>query len=98
MINTLDNTDTETISAFVFIDSLVISTSQDAGGYAIFRQNNLELHLGYHTCYIGIPLLRTYGRTYGHEISKISRISRLPHFLRYGATLALNILRTYPLP
>ena len=50
IINTVDNTDTETISAFVFIDSLVISSSQDAGGYAIFRQNNLELHLGYHTC------------------------------------------------
>ena len=128
IISTLDNTDTETISAFVFIDSLVICVSQDAGGYAIFRQNNLELHLGYHTFwlsyftlvmwsiyeiihfwiffYIGIPLLRTYGRTYGHEITKISRISRLPHFLRHGATLArawssakktLNILRTYPL-
>ena len=22
----------------------------DAGGYAIYRQNNLELHLGCHTC------------------------------------------------
>ena len=52
MISTLDNTDTETISAFVFIDSLVISVSQDAGGYAIFRQNNLELHLGYHTFWL----------------------------------------------
>ena len=34
---------------FVFIDSLVVSTLQDAGGYAISRQNNLELHLGCHT-------------------------------------------------
>ena len=47
---TLDNTDTETISAFVFIDSLVISAFQDAGGYAISCQNNLELHLGCHAC------------------------------------------------
>ena len=31
---------------FVFIDSLVVSSLQDAGGYAISRQNNLELHLG----------------------------------------------------
>ena len=38
------------LSVFVFIDSLVISALQDAGGYAISRQNNLELHLGYHTC------------------------------------------------
>ena len=38
------------LSVFVFIDSLVVSALQDAGGYAISRQNNLELHLGYHTC------------------------------------------------
>ena len=50
MLNTLDNTDTETISAFVFIDSFVVSALQDTSGYAIFRQNNLELHLGCHTC------------------------------------------------
>ena len=42
-LNTLDNKDTQTISAFVFIDSLVFSASQDAGGYAISHQNNLEL-------------------------------------------------------
>ena len=38
------------LSVFVFIDSLVVSASQDAGGYAISRQSNLELHLGFHTC------------------------------------------------
>ena len=38
------------LSVFVFIDSLVVSASQDAGGYAISRQINLELHLGCHTC------------------------------------------------
>ena len=38
------------LSVFVFIDSFVASALQDAGGYAISRQNNLELHLGCHTC------------------------------------------------
>ena len=33
-------------------DSLAVSTLQDAGGYAISRQNNLELHLGCHTCWL----------------------------------------------
>ena len=49
-LNTLENTDTETISAsiFVFVDS--VSALQDAGSYAISRQNNLDLHLGCHTC------------------------------------------------
>ena len=53
-LNTLDNKDTETISAFRFrlIDSFVVSALQDAGGYAISRQNNLESHLGYHTCWL----------------------------------------------
>ena len=31
---------------------------------------------------------RTDGRTYGHVITNMSRMGRLPHFLRYGATLA----------
>ena len=38
------------LSVVVFIDSLVVSASQDAGGYAISRRNILELHLGCHTC------------------------------------------------
>ena len=38
------------LSVFVFIDSLVVSPLQDAGGYVISRQNNLELRLGCHTC------------------------------------------------
>ena len=40
------------LSFFVFIDSLVASASQYSGGYAISRQNNLELHLGCHTCWL----------------------------------------------
>ena len=52
--NTLDNTDTETISAFRFrlYWLFVVSVLQDAGGYAISRQNNLELHLVCHTCWL----------------------------------------------
>ena len=38
------------LSVLVFIDLFVVSALQDASGYAISRQNNLELHLGYHTC------------------------------------------------
>ena len=78
---------------FVFIDSLVVSASQDAGGYAISRQNNLELHLGCHTCWLSYFTLvclwcgRTVGREYGHVITKISRMGRLPNFLTHGAPL-----------
>ena len=40
--------------------------------------------------YIGIPVVRTDGRSvgrsmYGHVITKFSRTGRLPHFLSYGA-------------
>ena len=35
---------------FAFIDYLVVSASQDAGGYAICWRNILDLHLGCHTC------------------------------------------------
>ena len=68
--------------------------SQDPGGYAILRQNNIKLHLGCHTCYLSYFTLvflwcgQTGGREDGHVITKISRMGRLPHFLRYGATLA----------
>ena len=100
-LNTLDNADTETISAsvFVFIDSLVVSALQDAGGYAISRQNNLELHLGCHTCWLTYFTLvclwcgRTVARSvYGHVITKFSRMGRILHFLpmvlRWQASLA----------
>ena len=86
--------DTATISAFVFIDSLVVSASQDAGSYATSRQNNLELHLGSHTCWLRYFTLvclwcgRTVGRSaYGPVITKFSRMGSLPHFLTHGAPL-----------
>ena len=82
------------LSAFVFIDSLVVSASQDAGDYAISRQNNLELHLGCHTCLLSYFTLaylwcgRTVGRAYGHVITKFSRMGSLPHFLTHGTSRA----------
>ena len=54
-LNTLENTDTETISDFwfrLYWMFLAASALQDAGGYAISRQNNLDLHLGRHTCWL----------------------------------------------
>ena len=37
------------LSVFVFTESLIVFTLQDAGGYAISHQNNHELHLGCNT-------------------------------------------------
>ena len=81
-LNTLDNTDTETISASVVIDSFVVSALQDAGGYAISRQNHLELHLGYHTCWWSyFTLLCLWcGRTVSRAGGRCT-VTWLPNFL-----------------
>ena len=51
------------LSVFVFIDSLVVSTSQDAGGHTLSRQNNLTFGIGLHE--VGV---RTVGvRTLRHN-------------------------------
>ena len=92
------------LSVFVFIDSLVVSASQDAGGNAISRQNNLELHLRCHTCWLSFLHWhacgvggRSVGRAYGHVITKISWIGRLPNFLTHGAPLRALRARGAPL-
>ena len=63
------------MSDSVFIDSLVVSTLQDAGGYAISRQNNLKLPY----LYFDLVILHWYacgadgrsgGRAYGHVTTK----------------------------
>ena len=73
------------LSVFVLIDSLVVSALQDAGGYAISPQNNLELHLGGHTCllsYLHWYAFCTDGQLVeragvkGHVITNISRMDR----------------------
>ena len=67
------------------------------GGYAISRQNSLDLHLGCHTCSLSYFTLvclwcgRMVARSvYGHVIIKFSRMGRLLHFLTHGAPLALE--------
>ena len=79
------------LSVFVLIDFSVAFALQDAGGYAISLQNNLELHLGCHTCSLSYFTLvclwcgRTVGRAYGHMITKFSRVDYfifLPMVLR----------------
>ena len=37
--------------------------------------------------YIGMPVVWTVGRAYGHVITKIFRMGRLPNFLTHGAPL-----------
>ena len=70
------------LSFFIFIDSLVVSTLQDAGGYAISRQNNFEFDLGCHTCWLSYFTFvhlwcgRSGGWAFGHVITKISRMVR----------------------
>ena len=63
------------LSVFVFTDSLIVSASQDAGGYAISRQNNLDLHLGCHTCWMSYFTLVCLwcGRTVGRSVGVRSR-------------------------
>ena len=47
--------------------------------------------------YIGLPVVRTdgqaVGRTYGHVITKFSRMGRLLNFLKHGAPLRARELR-----
>ena len=84
------------LSVFVFVDSLVVSASQHAGGYKITRQKSSSC------IWVAIPVQRlSYftlvclwcGRAYGHVITKITWMDRLPHLLRYGATLTRVELR-----
>ena len=39
---------------------------------------------------IGFPVVRTDGRAYGHPITEISRMGRLPNFLTHGVPLRAN--------
>ena len=65
--------------------SSLLSFSWDAGGYAISRQNNLELHLVCHTelFYIDMPLVRTVGRSAGGRCT----VTWLPNFLGWADLL-----------
>ena len=78
------------ISIFLaFIDSLVVSALQDAGGYAISRQNNLELHLGCHTWWLSYCTLvclwcgRTVSRVVYGFLPMVLRCALRARGLRY---------------
>ena len=83
---------------------MAASALKDVGGYAISRQNNLELHLGCNICWLNYFTLvslwcgQTVSRAlvYGHVITKFSRMGRLLHFLTNGAPL--RALRARELP
>ena len=53
------------LSVLVFIDSLVVSASQDAGGHTLSRQNNLTFGIGLHA--VGV-------RTVARRLTKFSRM------------------------
>ena len=77
-LNTLDNTDTETIFAFRFRLYWLFSALQDAGGYAISRQNNLIVAFGLpylliELFYIGMPVVRTDSWAGGRAVGVRSR-------------------------
>ena len=82
-LTTLDNTDTETISAFRFRLYWAVSSSQDAGGYSISRKNNLELHLGLpFAIFVDWVILHWYAcGSYGRAVGR--KVTWLPKFLGY---------------
>ena len=64
---------------FPLIDSLVVSALQEAGGYAISRQNNLDRvafglpYLLIELFYISMPVVRTNGPSGGRSVGVRSR-------------------------
>ena len=81
------------LSVFVFIDYLVVSTLQDTGGYAISRQNKLELYLGCHTCWLSyFPLVCLW---YGLKVGRATVRLRITKFSRMGRS-ALNPIGRSP--
>ena len=101
-LNTFDNTDTETISAFRFLLYWLF-------GCLCFNKTRVTMRFPAKitSCCIWVIIpfdwvvLYWYAcgadeRADGHVITKISRIGRLPHFRRYGATLArVDLLQKY---
>ena len=71
------------LSVFFFIDSFVVSAYKTPVAiYAISCQNNLELHLGYHTCWLSyFTLVYLWcGRTIGRAVCRCT-VKWLPNFL-----------------
>ena len=68
--------------------------SKSLGGNTISCQKHPELsvvsYLLTELFYIGMPVVWTNGRTYGHVITKISQMGGLPNFLTHGAPLRIK--------
>ena len=79
-LNTLDNRIQKQfpLSVFVFIDSLVVSASQDAGGHTLSRQWHLAYRFTCSGCTDGRSGVR-------YVITKFSCFHRLPIYLSNGA-------------
>ena len=93
-VNNLENTDTETISAFRLFCCLCFTR---CGWLCDFLSKKPRVAFGMpylfiELFYIGMPVVRTdvrlVGRwVYGHVITKFPRMGSLPHFLTHGAPL-----------
>ena len=71
------------LSVFFFIDSVVVSAYKTPVAiHAISCQNNLELHLGYHTCWLSYFTLVCLwcGRAVGRPVCRCT-VKWLPNFL-----------------
>ena len=82
---------------FPLFDFLVVSASQDAGGHAISRQNNLEMHLGCHTrllSYFTLVCLWC-GRTVGRSVGVRSRDYQIVYHIFLPMVLRARELRYY---
>ena len=68
--------------------------AKSPGGHTISRQKHVDLPVVSYPStelfYIGMPVVRTDGRAYGHVITKISRMGRLLNFLTQGASTTSN--------
>ena len=89
-LNTLENTDTETISAFRLFSCLYFTRRRWLCDFPS-KQPRVAFGLPYlfiELFNIGMPVVCVCGQSvYGHVVTKISRIGSLPHFLTLGAPL-----------
>ena len=75
------------LSVLVFIDSLVVSASQDAGGHTLSRQNNLTFGIGLHVVGVGTVGVRTLRHNQIFSDGSIVYQILLPMVLRWRASL-----------
>ena len=88
-VNIKNNVEKDTTLVLFFL-------SKSSGGHTISPPKHLELsvvsYLLTELFYIGMPVVRTDGRAYGHVIANISRMGRLLNFLTQGALTTSNYL------